>query len=179
MLRVPDIHLTAHEQELLEKILFDWTDHDQLRSSLDPMAALSESLLARGVIPVARFRYFNDPECNPGGRGKSRQDIFERNGTCGDEIMEHPNFLKYLQYFIFGPNLPSSVICQFKEMAKFSGHLTASDLSDLVPGAKAVVRSEQLIPAQAAEEFYKLALECGAMPSSADIIRNSVRQVRP
>lgn len=178
MLRVPDIHLTALEQELLKKIHFDWTDRDQLRSSLDPMAALSELLLERGAIPEIRLRYFTDPECNPGGRGKSRQNMFERNGTCADEILEHPHFLQYLQYFVFGPRLPPSVIQQFKEVATFSGYLTAGDLNDLAASARAVVRSAQLIPAQAAEEFYKLALECGAVPSSAEIIRNSIRQVR-
>lgn len=178
MLQETDIQLTAHEQGLLEKIVFDWTNHDQLRSSLAPMAALAESLLDRGAIPDVRLRYFTDPDCNPGGRRKSRADMFERNGTCGDEILEHPSFLKFLEYFLSGPNLPAKVIQQFKEMAAFSGYLTAGDLNDLAPSARATVRLARLDPVQAAEEFYKLALECGAAPSSAEIIRNSVRQVR-
>ena len=177
-LRVADIQLTAHEQGLLEKIAFDWTDHDQLRASLAPMAALSISLLGRNAIPEVRLRYFTDPDCNPGGRGKSRQDIFEKNGTCGDEILEHPHFLKHLEYFVFGPKLPTNVIQQFKEMTAFSGYLTAGDMNDLVPGARAVVRSAQLNLVDAAEEFYRLALECGATSSTAVIIRDAIRQVR-
>lgn len=178
MLRVPDIQLTEQEQGLLEKIHFEPSDHNQLRSSLAPMAALSKSLLERGAVRDVRLRYFTDPECNAGGRGKSRQDMFERNGTCGAEILKHGNFLQYLEYFVFGPKLPAKVIREFKEMAAFSGYLTAGDINDLTPGARASVRSGKLSPHKAAEEFYKLAMECGAMPSSAEIIRNSVRQVR-
>jgi hypothetical protein len=178
MQKVPDIQLTAHEQSLLEQIHFDWTGHDQLRSSLAPMAELTALLLDRNAIPEIRLRYFTDPDCNPGGRGKSRQDIFEKNGTSGDEILEHPNFLGYLDYFVFGPKLPIGVIQQFREMARFSGHLTVGDVNDLMPGARAAVRSAQLDPSHAADEMYKLALECGAMPSSAEIIRDTIRRVR-
>jgi hypothetical protein len=178
MLKVPDLYLTKEERDHFEKINFGWTDNDQLLSSLAPMAALSELLLHRGAIPEVRLRYFNDPACNPGGRGKSRQEIFERNGTIGDEILEHPHFLPYLEYFVLGPNLPSTVILQFKEMAKCSGYLTAGDINDLAPSARATVRSGRLNPPQAADEFFKLAMECGAMPSSAEIIRHSIRQVR-
>jgi hypothetical protein len=178
MLRVPDIQLTEQERSLLEKIHFEPSDHEQLRSSLAPMAALSKSLLERDAVPDVRLRYFTDPECNAGGRGKSRQDIFEQNGTCRAEILEHGNFLQYLEYFVFGPKLPANVISQFKETATFSGYLTAGDINDLAPGARAAVRSAKLSPHKAAEEFYKLAMECGAMPSSAETIRNSVRQIR-
>jgi len=178
MLRVPDIQLTEQEHGLLGKIHFEPDDHDQRRSSLAPMAALSKSLLERNAVPDVRLRYFTDPECNAGGRGKSRQDIFEQNGTRGVEILEHGHFLQYLEYFVFGPKLPAKVISEFKEMAAFSGYLTAGDINDLAPGARAIVRSAKLSPHKAAEEFYKLALECGAMPSSAETIRNSVRQVR-
>ncbi|CAN7530024.1 hypothetical protein [Duganella sp. LjRoot269] len=178
MMRVPDLELTKQEQVLLEKIQFDWTDHDQLRSSLAPMAALSESLLQRAAIPEVRLRYFIDPECNPGGRGKSRQAMFERNGTGGNDILDHPHFLQYLEYFVFGPKLPSAAISEFKEMAACSGYLTAGDVNDLAPGARAAVRSGRLNPAEAADEFFKLAIECGAVPSSAEMIRNSIRQVR-
>jgi hypothetical protein len=82
------------------------------------------------------------------------------------------------EYFLFGPDLPMNVIRQFREMAAFSGYLSAGDINDLTPGAKATIRSLRPNPMQAAEEFYKLALECGAAPSSAEIIRGSTRQVR-
>jgi len=65
-----------------------------------PMAGLTESLLERGAIPEVRLLYFTDPERNPGGRGKSRQQVFENNGISGTEIYAHGNFLKFLEYFI-------------------------------------------------------------------------------
>jgi hypothetical protein len=60
----------------------------------------------------------------------------------------------------------------------FSGYLTYGDINDLAPAARATVRSARLNPHEAAEEFYKLALECGAMPSGAESIRKSVLAVR-
>jgi hypothetical protein len=178
VLRVPDIELTEQETDLLNQIRFHYTSHDELRASLMPMAALTDSLLERGAIPEVRLLYFTDPERNPGGRGKSRQQIFERNGTPEAEISAHPNFLKYLEYFTYGPNLPLSIIAKFKETMSFSGYLTVGDINDLAPAARAAVRSAGLIPHEAAEEFHKLALECRAMPYSAESIRKSILAVR-
>jgi hypothetical protein len=177
-LRIPDIELTEHELGLLAQIRFRFASHDELHESIVPMAALTESLLERGAIPEVRLLYFTDPERNPGGRGKSRQQVFENNGTSGAEIYAHGNFLKYLEYFIYGPNLPPSIVAKFKETMSFSGHLTAGDINDLVPRARATVRSARLNPHDAAEEFHKLALECGAMPYSAESIRKSILAVR-
>lgn len=177
-MRVPDIELTERESELLSQIKFGATSHEERRASIAPMAALSESLLTRGAIPEVRLLYFTDPERNPGGRGKSREQIFERNGTAGEEIYAHPSFLKFLDYFIHGPNLPPSIVAKFKETMSFSGYLTSGDINDLIPAARAAVRTARLNPHDAAEEFHKLALECGAMPSSAERIRKSILAVR-
>lgn len=177
-MRAPDIELNEREVELLAQIKFDSSNHDDRRASITPMGALSESLLKRHAIPEVRLLYFTDPERNPGGHGKSHQQIFENDGTVGAKILAHPNFWKYLQYFIYGPDLPSSVIAKFKEAASFSEYLTGGDVNDLTPEARALVRSARLNPHEAAEEFYKLVLECGAMPSSAEMIRSSVRSVR-
>lgn len=178
-MRSPDIELTTTERELLLQIKFHSTSHEDIRSSLTPMVKLVESLQKRDAIPELRILYFIDPERNPGGYGKSREEIFERNGTSGPEIYAHPHFLKYLEYFIFGPDLPLSVIEKFKEVAaSCSGYLAHEDLLDLVPAARALVRKNRLNPANAAEEFYRLALECGASPCSAETIRKQVRAVR-
>src|SRR5690606_35993941 len=116
-MRDPDISLTPEEQNLLSQIRFDWNSHDELRSSLVPMEALASSILERGVVPAVRISYFTDPEFHAGGRGKSRQDIFENNGTSGDEVLRHPHFLKHLRYFIYGPDLPAEVILKFRSKA--------------------------------------------------------------
>lgn len=178
MTRKPDIELTVSEHQLLERITFNLGDHDAVRASLAPMASLAESLLGRSAIPAIRLSYFTDPECNIGGRGKSREDVFERNGTAGVEILSHPHFLKYLEYFIFGPDLPLSTIDAFKKAASYNGYLDGEDISDLIPDAKALVRQRRLDPHDAAEEFFKLALECGTSPSSAATLHQSIRAVR-
>lgn len=178
MKQEPDIELTGRELELLGKISFDWLNQYELRASIMPMVALTEMLLKRQAIPNIRLLYFTDPERNPSGRGRSREQIFESNGTVGDEIIAHPSFLSHLKYFVYGPNLPADTIRTFKEATSCSGYLTGSDVLDLILTAKAVVRSWPLEPYIAAEEFFKLALECGAMPSSANELRKSIRAMR-
>ena len=177
-MREPDIVLTGEEFTLLSQVNFSWKSHDDLRSSLEPMRLLANSILERGAVPAVRIAYLTDPGFNPGGRGKSREEIFQRNGTSGDEILRHPHFLKYLEYFIFGPDLPAPVVDKFRSEASFSGHLTGGDINDLAPYARSCVRSYGLAPHDAAEEFYKLAVECGAMPTFAETIRSSVRAVK-
>ena len=174
----PDIILTDEEQSLFFSIKFNWKNHDQLRCSLEPMRLLAFSLLERSAIPEIRIAYFTDPNFNPGGRGKSREEIFESNGTSGEEILRHPNFLKYLEYFLCGPNLPSVAIDTFRTEALCSGYLTGGDINDLAPFARSCIRSNGLAPRVAAEEFFKLAVECGAGPSYADMLRKSLRAIK-
>lgn len=174
-MRKSDIHLTVEEQLLFAKI--DWHDHEELRVSLQPMEELASRILRRNAVPEVRLAYFSEPELNPGGRGRSRQDIFEKNGTSGGEILKHPSFLKHLEYFICGPDLPKEVIEKFRSEAGAS-HLTGSDIIDLIPYARSCVRQYRLDPRHASEEFFKLAVECGAMPGIGDNIRKSVRSVR-
>jgi len=176
-MREPDIPLTLEERTLFSKICFDWQDHEELRNSLTPMEALASSILERNVVPEVRVAYFTEPDFNPTGRGKSRQDIFENNGTSGAEILKHPHFLKHLEYFICGPQLPKTVIEKFRNTAD-SSHLTGSDIVDLGPYARSCVRQHRLDPQHASEEFFKLAVECGAMPGFADNLRKSIRAVR-
>ncbi len=149
----PDIELTDRERKLFDEIRFQSNQREEIRASIIPMVGLTESLLKREAIPAIRLSYFTDPELNPGGRGKSRQNVFEHNGTSGSEILAHPSFMKYLEYFVCGPNLPPEVIAEFKEAARFSGYLTGGDVIDLIPKARAAVRLNQLDPHKAAEEL--------------------------
>lgn len=176
-MRIPNISLTSEERALFSKIRFNWQYHEELRDSLAPMEALALSILQRGVVPQIRIAYFTDPDLNPGGRGKSREDSFEKNGTSGEEILRHPHFLKHLEYFICGPDLPVPAIEKFKSESA-SGHLSGSDVNELTPYARSCVRQNFLEPHRAAEEFFKLAVECGAMPAFAENLRKSVRAVK-
>lgn len=176
-MRDPDIALTSEEQALFLKIRFDWRSHEELRGSLAPMESLASSILERGVVPEVRIAYFTDPKLNLGGRGKSRQEIFEKNGTSGDEILRHPHFLKHLEYFVCGPDLPAEAIEKFKCEAS-GGHLSGSDIIDLTPYCRSCVRQNRLEPHRAADEFFKLAVECGAMPGFAENLLKSIRAVK-
>jgi hypothetical protein len=104
--------------------------------------------------------------------------VFEMNGTSGLEILAHPNFMSHLEYFVCGPDLPVEVITEFREAARSSGYLTGGDVVDLIPRARSAVRLSQLNPYESSDEFHKLVLECGGMPSSAESIRTAVRSVK-
>lgn len=113
------VQLTPEERSLLEQITFEprRTElkdqyEEVVRRSCLAAAALAESVLERQAIPKIRFEYFTEPKYNIGSR-KSREQIFEENRTTGRAILEHPHFLQYLKYFIFGPALPESTIEQF------------------------------------------------------------------
>jgi hypothetical protein len=178
MTREPDIPLNAREHELLMSLSFETPSHEKWKQTQPLMTELAQRLLRRNAIPEVRWRCFVDPDCNPGGRGRSRRDVFEKNGTVGDEILRHPNFLKYLEYFVFGPDLPGEIISKFKEAAASFGHLSGSDVLELAPVARALVRGHGLNPFEASEEFFRLALECGAAAWSADTLRKNIRAIR-
>src|SRR5712691_7554412 len=120
-----------------------------------------KSLIARKAIPAVRVSYFTDPEYFPGGRGSSHKQMFERNGTCGEAIFHHAHFLAYLHYFLYGPSLPPGVIEAFQEEVSRCGEPSSSDIVPLGKFARQLARSYRPDAAQAAEEFYKLALDCG------------------
>jgi hypothetical protein len=176
-MRALAIALTETELLLLNQIMFKPV-HGEFHASVDAISDLTDSLLARGGIPDVRLDYFTKPKFNPGGRGKSWQEIFISNGNEVDEIQRHPGFLKFLEYVLYGPDLPPHVIKKFKDEMASSGYLTAGDVSDLTPYARKIVRDERLEPHQAAEEFHKLVLECGGQPYAAESIRKSVMAVK-
>jgi superfamily II RNA helicase len=66
----------------------------------------------------------------------------------------------------------------FKDESMLSGMLTNGDINDLVPKARAALRSYSVTPHNAAKEFHKLALECGASPDGAAYLRKSILSVR-
>ena len=58
----------------------------------DSMEALCKSLLKRRALPEIRLRVFADPNFAE-TRAKSPKQVFESNGTWGDEIYRHPHFI--------------------------------------------------------------------------------------
>jgi hypothetical protein len=177
-----DIELTANEKTLLEVIDFDVPprnrDEKAVRSISDAAHDLMQSLLKRDGIPTVRLRFFTDPVLNPSGRGRSPLQVFNSNGTRESAVYRHGHFLKYLRYFLFGPDLPGSVIRAFRQAVSDCGPVTSGDIIPLGNCARQQARAHKLEAGRAADEFYKLALECGLEVFEARSIRNAVKRAR-
>jgi len=90
------IELTSDEQSLLSQISFDprtLKEPSEFRKNGEAVCVLMRSLLRRNGIPSHRLNWFTRADCNPGGRGKSRQQVFEGNGTAGDDILYGIRFI--------------------------------------------------------------------------------------
>src|SRR5712671_7060683 len=114
-MNVPEIkpvELTAEEAAFRQQMEAEFSSGSPY--SGNAARCLLKSLHTRGVIPEARVRDFTEPF--PGGRGKSHKDVFEKNGHRGDAIVEHPNFVSYLRYFMDGPALPAGTIEGFRKI---------------------------------------------------------------
>jgi len=156
------IELTETERELWRQIKFEISSFgenpDDIKASLEHAYKLSMSLIHRRAIPEVRWRYFVDPDLNIGYK-LSRMEIFEKNGTTGDDILRHPHFLKYLRYFVLGPDLPIKTISSFSQAVNDCKPVTSGDVTTLCDLARREVRTQGLERKYAAEEFFKLALE--------------------
>lgn len=172
------VELLPAEAELLSGIAFsvDRLNYLDVRKNGERVLALMQSLWDRQAIPAIRVRYFTEAEHNIGSRHSIRE-TFEGNGTRGEDIFRHPHFLKYLRYFLRGPDLPAQVITALTEAVEECGNpITSGDCKPLVDAAKKLTRAHSLDPRDAAEEFYKLALEVGA-EVHARAIRDAVRKL--
>jgi len=114
-----------------------------------------------------------------GGRGRSRREVFEGNGTRGPAIFQHPNFVEYLRYFVYGPDLPKPAIEAFQQNLIDCGKPFSLGRGISVGEfARRLTRSHGLQARDAAEEFYKLALECGLDAGDARSVRDAVKKLR-
>jgi hypothetical protein len=175
------IALTEAEKALVQKIDFDPSGHnaDSWRPSADAIEELMRSLLARHAIPEARLRFFDDADYRIGGHGRSRLQGFQKNGTDGADIVRHGNFVKYLRYFLYGPALPDSMIEALQRKVTACGKpFTGSDALEVADLARSLTRSHGLEPHRAAEEFYKLALDCRLDADDARTVRDRVKRAR-
>lgn len=171
------LQLAPEEKELLRCISFSSFNHETLRTSCEAAGLLARSLLDRRAIPEVRMRYFMDAELNIGAQ-ISRKETFEVNGTKGEAILSHGNFLPYLRYFVFGPILPSQVIDAFWQAVTSAGYVSGGDMESLRAMARSATRQHRLDARTASEEFFKLVLECGMDLTYARSIRDAVRAVR-
>ncbi len=178
MTRTPDISLTDQEQAWLGQIDFSRRHDDATVRSLEPMAALYQSLVARGGIPAERIRYYTLADRYPGGQGRSREAWYEANGSPIDGAHLEASFLPRLEYYLYGPNLPADIVAAFRQAALSDGRLSSWEIERLKPGVMQVVRALPQEIALSAEEFLKLAFECGAQPTAATALWESLCKVR-
>ena len=124
----------------------------------DAMESLFKSLIERDAIPAVRLRVFDDPN-QAEKRGKSPKQVFESNGTCGDQICRHPHFMEYLRYFMNGPDLPSAAIKGFCKILNDDQGTSGMILDQLHRYVRSCVREYRLDRHSAASQFYRLAVE--------------------
>lgn len=107
------------------------------------------------------------------------QDLFAGNGIrTKDDLFRHPHFLAHVRYFIHGPQLPAGAIRAFRIEVTDRGMITSSDALPLAKAARTITRQHGLRSQDAAEEFYKLALELDVGTSYASTIREYVKKTR-
>ncbi len=181
MNEIQTVKMNKKEQALFNAICWNLDelgrkDYEGRVDSLEKMGQLAESLLKRKAIPRVRVEWFVDPKINAGGYGKSRKQVFEKNGTSGKEIFRHPHFMEYLRYFIYGPDLPKQTISGFCKIIEDEAGTSGMVLKQIKAFVRKEVR-EGLTPGHAAEEFFKLAHEIGK-PSLADSVRSAAKSVR-
>lgn len=88
-------------------------------------------------------------------------------------------FLEFMkQDFVCGANLPSRVMSEFRKDAKRRGQVSGSDALELGDLASRQVRAFDLEPCDVAEEYFKLALDCGIWVSHALRIGERVKKIR-
>jgi hypothetical protein len=175
------IELTSEELELIRCIPFspkrEALSQEEYAIASTAAASLMRSLLKRKVIPKIRIRYFFDADFNTRSR-KSHKEIFEMNGTSGEDIYKHPHFWPFLHYFIFGPDLPKEIKEAFLQIIGSEEYISGSDMAGLRKFVRSQTRKYGLYPKEVSEEFYKLALECGIENNLARMIRDAVQTIK-
>jgi hypothetical protein len=165
------VSLTSEEQKLLERLRSHFEEEDtpeQRRAMLVTEAALAKLLLDRNAIPQIRLDYFCEPEFQTDGSGRSHKERFEKASSANDPAAPG-TFLRFLLYFINGPNLPEKMIASFYERLDGATNASRSLAYELGEYAKNAMRYQGL-DRNAPEEIFKLALEAGVDLDSARII---------
>jgi len=160
------VKLTAEEQDLFDNINWDLDDlgkqdYEVRMSHFEKLGQLSESLIGRKVIPQHRWDWFTNPEFRISKSTKSRSKSFVENSGSVKEMFRHPHFMKVLNYFIFGPDLPEKTINGFVEIVESDRGTTGMLMDEICSYVRKEIRDEQLFDHDPATEFFKLALETG------------------
>tara|TARA_R110002072_G_scaffold163854_3_gene316764 strand:- start:55 stop:606 length:552 start_codon:yes stop_codon:yes gene_type:complete len=154
------ITLTTREEKLLSKIEFDpsATNHgNDTRENCQRAAELANMLIKRKIIPAHRIAVFTEADYST-NRGTPPYEQFSRNGNTHEEILQHPHFLPWLRYFIYGPKLPQTLTSQVENKIDELGDLTSGDTETLRHFIRSTARKHKLIKSDA-DEVFKLIFE--------------------
>jgi len=166
---IGQIELTDSETALYaevseaERLLLVNHNAQRARQAGEASKKLFRSLFERGAIPKPRLRYFADSEYNAHNPRASRRELFLRNAHTEDAMYAHPQFWRYLLYFINGADLPRAVVADFQKISQdeFRDHDALASLARRTSRALPEDRGSK------AEEFFKLAIDCGCPLSEA------------
>lgn len=179
---MPDykIALTPEEKRLVDTIQLDITkvDYAIVQKNGDAILALLKLLSKRNAIPAVRLKFWTDPNYQIGRLKASHKGLFERNGCTGEDIYRHPHFLPYLNYFLFGADLPASLITEFVAKVGNPKWVTSGDVVPIGTCARHLTKRYGLNKTHAAGEFFKLALDVGLDLYVAQSVYRSVMQLR-
>jgi hypothetical protein len=174
------IELTAEEATLAAQVKeanrLSLVNHDYDRTISAGLASekLIGLLLERKAIPDVRLRYFADRQYNGGNPKSSRYELFRRNADSDAAMYRHPHFWKYLLFFIFGAKLPEPVKERFAELADDDMRNHGS----LAALARQLSRTLPEDSGTKAEEFFKLAMDCGCTVMEGMNVRRAVMAAR-
>ncbi len=169
------IKLTDHEKQLYTLVFsvsqpyFGENRFEILKASQE----LTVSLITRNAIPQHRVDYFMKPEYKLGRTTKSWFEIFDDNNR-GISKYSHPNFLKFLKYFIHGADLPEKIKSDCEDIV--SNHMFYRDdsiieLKDYF--RKYYAHSNNLnISENLEEKIFQLGLDLGLNLFNAKLLRN-------
>ena len=173
------LELTSEEQALADQIDFREViphhedGHEIYKANQAPIIALLKLLVARNAIPKKRTAYWTSPELKPGRMKGSHRDIFERNGSKGEEAYTHPHFIPFLRYFLYGANLPQGAIDEFEAQVGNPEWFSGSDIIALAKKTRELVRKYGLKDYRDSDEFMKLALDLGLNTYNANSVRSA------
>lgn len=176
------VEMNADEKALWDEIRAYWEgDFDRIRGHSDKWKAdgigrkqrtLTRSLMDRKAIPAHRFEWLKNPEFVVGSK-KSRLEIFCENfGASDDRIFEHPHWysMGYLPFLVGMIRLPDRVVEEFRREAE---HRTMNGGYEMGMKFRAMAKSLGLGKGSA-DEFHKLALDCGYQADDCRTIRDII-----
>lgn len=170
------IELTASESELYKQIIKPLSPQDWPETEV-ALASLTNALLDRDAVPEIRVRLFADSSFAEVS-GRSPREVFEANGTRGNDIFRHIDFVPYLLHFIHGPDLPRPVIEGLLTILNADVGTSGMVLKQYRGFARNAVRTYRLSPSVAATEFFRLGIEVGMSLEAARELREAARSTR-